>query len=488
MNLRGPGLVGCLGLVALCLSVISGCDDQPEKSRAPAHPLAGQTVTVSFPAGSGFGDAWKAAVEEWAEQTGAKCTLSEYSRTTDGSKDLPTADVIVLAYADLANFQASDRLARIPDNGPLGEASGGWLDLFPGVRERVLTLSGRPSLVPISCPVLTCYLRGDLLAKAGLKAPATWDDYQALLQTLPKWAPGLSAVEPWGPESRATLFLSRALPEVKKPGSYSVYFDIDTGTPLIDSPGFARALAQSVAQFHKLSDSMRLGVADCRRLVLSGKAAMAISLESGRVDEKPIERAPGVSLVFARLPGTRQVYDRRTKNWEVSAEEQPNYATLAPVGGLAIGVSKSTPAERAEAAWSLVTFVGMDRYQQALANVPKSVCRESQLGKAADWLGQELHTDELYSYLGVTAECLRTTNLSPELPVIGRAEFRKSLTDGITNALEGKATPEVALKDVADRWRAISAGLGVERVRDSYRACLGLSPVLKLPDIPNAHR
>jgi ABC-type glycerol-3-phosphate transport system substrate-binding protein len=165
-----------------------------------------------------------------------------------------------------------------------------------------------------------------------------------------------------------------------------------------------------------------------------------------------------------------------------------NYATLAPIGGLALAVSKAAPAERAEAAWNLVTFLSLDRFQQALANVPKSVCRESQLAKAVDWIGPELRTDELYGYLGVTAESLRTTNLSPELPVIGRAEFRRTLTEGITAALDKKLTPEAALKEVGERWNAISAGFGVERIRDSYRDCIGLSPVLKLPEFQGSRR
>jgi hypothetical protein len=211
---------------------------------------------------------------------------------------------------------------------------------------------------------------------------------------------------------------------------------------------------------------------------------MAISLEPGRHDPKPIERAPGVSLLLARLPGARQVYDRRANSWEMLPDGEVNHATLAPVGGLAMAVAKSTPTERSEAAWHLVNFLGLERYQQALATVPKSVCRESQLANAMDWISPELRTDEMYGYLAVTAESLRTTNLSPELPVISRTELRRSLTEGITSALEGKATPEAALKEVADRWRAISAGFGVERMRDSYRACLGLGPVLKLPDIP----
>ncbi len=482
--------MGCLGLglLASC-SRFPGCEDKPEKPHAPAHPFAGQTVAVSVPAGSGFGDAWKAALDEWAEQTGAKCSLAEYTRGAGGLKELPAGDVVVLAYADLPTVESASRLARIPESAQAGDVSAGWIDFFPGLRERVLTIAGRPTLVPISCPVLTCYLRSDLLAKAGLKPPATWDDYQTLLDTLPKWAPGLTAVEPWGEDSRASLFLSRALPEVKKTGNYSVFFNIDTGTPLIDSPGFARALTRSVEHLAKLSpESIKLTPADCRRLIFGGKAAMALAYEPGRSDDKPIERAGGVSLIFARLPGSRQVYDHPAKSWETMPDGDINRATLAPLGGLTMAVSKAVPAERAEAAWNLVTFLSIDRYQQALANVPKSVCRESQLAKAVDWIGPELRTDELYGYLAATSESLRTTNLSPELPVIGRTEFRKSLTDGITAALEKKATPEAALKEVADRWNAISAGFGVERIRDSYRDCIGLSPVLKLPDIPGSRR
>jgi ABC-type glycerol-3-phosphate transport system substrate-binding protein len=489
MNSRRLGFLGCLGVVCSALLLITGCDDKPDKTRVPAHPFAGQTVTVAFPAGYGFGDAWKAALDEWSEQTGAKCNSIQYTRGPGGLKELPAGDVVVLAYADVPEIAPAEHLARLPDGSQVGEVSGGWNDFFTGLREHVLTISGRPTLVPISCPVLACYLRGDLLAKAGLKPPATWDQYQSLLEALPKWAPGLTAAEPWGEDFRATLFLARALPLVKKSGSYSVCFDIDSGAPLIDSGGFIRALSESVAQASKLSpDSIKLTPADCRHLVLSGKAAMAIAYETGRADEKPIERAPGSSLVFVRLPAAREVYDRHANHWDKLPEGETNYATLAPVGGLVMAVSKSTPAERVEAAWNLVNFITIDRYQQALATVPKSVCRESQLAKAVDWIGPELRTDEVYGYLAVMAESLRTTNLSPELPVLGRAEFRKSLTDGITAALEKKATPEAALKEVSERWKAISAGFGVERVRDSYRACLGLTPVLKLPDVSSRQR
>ncbi len=430
---------------------------------------------MAFPSGQGFGDSWRAALDEWAEQTGAKCKLAEYNRAAGGLKELPAGDVLVLPFADLPTIDAAERLARIPEGTQAGESSSDWIDFFHGLRDRVLTISGRPTLVPISCPVLACYLRSDLLAKAGLKPPQTWDDYQTLLDTLPKWAPGLTAVEPWSPDFRSTVFLARALPDVMKPGNYSVYFDIDTGAPLIDSPGFARALETSLAQVPKLSpDSLKLGPAECRRLVFAGKAAMALSFESGRADEKPIERAAGVSLTFVRLPGVRQIYDRQTKAWEPPPNGEINYATLAPIGGLALAVAKSTPADRAEAAWNLVNFQGVERFQQALANVPKTVSRETQLAKAIDWTGPDLRTDEIYSYLGVTAESLRTANLSPELPVVGRAEFRRALLTASQPRWRKKRRPKPPSPKSAiggKRFRRPLASSGSATVTGRASAC-----------------
>jgi ABC-type glycerol-3-phosphate transport system substrate-binding protein len=480
MKVRRLGLLGILGVVACWLMTVPGCnEDEPGQAKPLANPFAGQTITVACPAGAGFGDAWKAALDEWAEQTGTTCKFNEYTPGS-ASKGLPAGDVIVMAYADVPEFAVHGRLSRIPREIQAGAEN--WVDFFPGVRERLLMIGSRPSLVPISCPVLTCYLRGDLLSKAGLKPPTTWDEYQTLLETLPKWAPGLTAVEPWGPDFRATMFLARALPYVKNSGDLSVYFNIETGAPLIDSPGFARALTQAVAAVSKLSsDCKSLTPADCRRLILTGNAAMAISMDPGRAGEKPIARAPGAALSFCRIPGARQVYNRQSAAWESDRGRDVNYATLAPVGGLAIGVAKSTHEKTSEAAWNLVAFLTVDRYEQALATVAKSACRESQAAKGVDWLGPELHTDELYGYLAVTAESLRPTNPSPELPVLARVEFRKALTDGITAALEGKVQPEAALKEIAQRWNAISVEIGVDKIRDSYRAGLGISPVLKIP-------
>ena len=475
-----------LAVLLFGLLALVGCED--EESGQPGvsqHPFAGEAVTVAVPKGLGLTESWKGLLDEWSEQTGATYRLVEYAARSEhagGSaekKDLPQADLIVLPFDELGEFV--DRLAMMPPGMLTGDAVKDWLDLFAGLRERVLSVGGSPALIPYACPVLTCYLRRDLLEKAELKPPRTWEEYQALVDSISKWAPGLSVVEPWGPDFRATMFAARALPLVKSPGNYSVFFDIETADPLIDSPGFVRALEQSLAALPKMaSDTKNLSPADCRQLILSGKAAMAISFEPGRTDIKKIERPAGISLSFVRLPGARQSYNHSANAW-TTAEQEVNDATLAPFTGLAAGVLKGVPPKRADAAWNLATFLGLEHYEQAFLNAPKSVCRESQLSAAATWVSPDLRTNELFGYQGVTAESLRQSNISAELPVVGHAKFRQALTDGLTAALEGKSTPAAALKGVADRWRVITKELGLERVRDSYRRCLGLPAALNVP-------
>ena len=167
---------------------------------------------------------------------------------------------------------------------------------------------------------------------------------------------------------------------------------------------------------------------------------------------KPIERPAGISLSFVRLPGTRQIYSRDAQRRGPRLPDQGiNDATLAPFAGLAAGVSKGIPPKRAEAAWNLASFLSLDRYEQAFVNAPKSVCRESQLSGTATWVSPDLRPNELFSYCGATAESLRQSNISAELPVVGRPRFRQALTEGLTAALEGKASPETALKGVAEQ-------------------------------------
>ena len=137
------------------------------------------------------------------------------------------------------------------------------------------------------------------------------------------------------------MFLARALSVVKGPGTFSVCFDIDSGEPLIDSPGFVRGLEQSLKAVSKMpADVKTLAPADCRRLMLTGKAAIG-DRRSSRAG--PISnRSSGPRGFRCRSSACRErgrstaIAPRRGRN----REQGVNDPTLAPFAGLAAGVAK----------------------------------------------------------------------------------------------------------------------------------------------------
>lgn len=451
-----------------------------------------------MPAGLDLKDNWQLLLAEWSEQTGAQTRLLEYPARNDGQADggLPpaSADLLVFPVTRMAELASGDRLAPIPEN-QLAQGNLAWRDVFAGLRENMLSVENRPVAVPVSAPVLVCYYRRDLLEKHGHSPPRTWTDYQRLCESLDEWAPGKTVAEPWGPKFRATMFLARAAPYAMHPGHVSLFFDYSTGKPLIDNPAFVRALDEVRAAVKTMpSEVLDYTPQDCRRAFFAGKAALAITLETGpgnpplpfasgsgpeRADatsQEPTERSAKMRVGFCRLPGVREVYNRSTGEWEPSRDEVHD-TTLAGFAGLCAGVSAAGRQKEQTAAWNLLRTLVLDNRQAAFPAPLSSPCRESHLGQPAAWVGEPMTDGEGRFYLESVAESLRARQLATALPVVGRSRFRAALSAGVTEVLTREATPKHALGRVAERWRQISEKIGAARVRDSYRRHLGLRPL-----------
>ena len=343
----------CLPLAAAVFTGCFGNSSEPDPNAPQERPFVGRTVRVVAPHEIAERPDWQIMLDEWGEQTGAEWTLTPFDFTSGDS--LPDHDVLVLPTSNVQSLGSTAPLAPIPleRQGPERLA---WLDLFQGLRERVASIDGKPAVVPVSSPVLVLYYRRDLLENAGLRPPETWADYQTLLEKLDEWAPGLTAVEPWGEEFRATMFLARAASYAKHPGNYSFDFDISTGDPLIGTPGFARALEDAVKAVAKMPVEVRtFSPADCRRAFFEGRAALAIAYETGpgnpilpggrpdtgsneereetsaRDDTDSDASRPSheFSAGFVRLPGSREVYNPSSERWESPPGQGVNRVTLA---------------------------------------------------------------------------------------------------------------------------------------------------------------
>ena len=245
----------------LALPALAGCPDQkPSETVAEPLPFAGQEIRIGVPPDMGFRTTWEGPLNEWEAQTGAKVHLEEILQPGAGEPitifsgtTAPTMALFPLERA--GELIAAGSLAPLPDV-LRGDGTDGvnWSDVFQGpARQDMRHGKGSRFFSPCLLQSLVCYYRQDLLQAAGLKPPQTWDEsIQQLLDKLESWAPGLNAVEPWSEEFRATMFLARAVSVAQHPGQYSLFFDIDTGEPLIDNPAFVQALQMAQRALAKM--------------------------------------------------------------------------------------------------------------------------------------------------------------------------------------------------------------------------------------------
>jgi len=490
MKRSGVSAGFCGGSFLLVL-VLSGCAaEKPEP--ADVRPFVGRQLNVVVPAGFGFADAWELPLIEWSQQTGAEAGLVEYDATGKPTEltqrirssfeaDSGAETVIFFPATEMALLAADGLLAPLPESA-LNSGNLDWLDFFNGLREKIAVVGDNAMAVPSACPVLVCYYRADALEAAGLSPPQTWDEYAELVKTIEAWAPDLSAVEPWSEQFRATMFLARATAYAQHPENFSLFFDISTGEPLIDGPGFVRALEEFVAIRGSMPETIAgYSPAECRRELLSGRAAIGIAYETqADRDNDPTTtdgewpaRAAHVRLGCCRLPGSREVYDLSSQSWGQPPGGGINQVTLTGFDGWMAGVASGS-SEPASAAWNLLSALAASDVAAVYPEGTRTLCRNSQLPEISSLIGSGLSPGEARNYGTAVAASLNDVRVVAELPMQGRAELRQTLTAGVTQVLEGAAEPQAALHQVAEKWRQTRSQIGSDRLTNSYRLSLGL--------------
>jgi len=481
-------------LVLLIAAMLAGCDDSPEVE-TNENPFLSVKVNIAVPAGHDFAEPWGVALDEWMAITHASVELTEY--TLEAGKPLSQSwpedvvpDVILFPTYRAAELDEAGLLAAMPVEVRKDEDLA-WLDYFDGVRKYVTPLQRSPAIVPAGTPVLTCYYRQDLFKAAELSPPSTWTEYQELVTTVGDWGNGLPVVEPWSESFRASMFLARSASVVKHSGFFSTLFDIETGAPLIATRGYQKTLNDVVTNLHKLPpEVLSYSPADCRRLILSGKAAMAITMETGegnpdlyfasssseQTDKQEWTRSNSINIGFCPLPGSEEAFNRSTSEFEAPLSGDINRVSLTGFAGLSMGVTVSEDNVKRAAAWNLlVTLISEPTYSTVFTSGRRQLCRSSQAEAPSMWVGVNLEDDEAQAYVAAVQNSLRGTQVIKELPVIGADQFRAALTAGISKALSKEAAPAEALSEIDQAWAAISKEVGVDKVRNSYRRSLGLT-------------
>lgn len=470
-------------LVAAGLIVLCGCPagSQPTNRTENTQPFKGQEVTLVVPASLQLPALWEVVGQEWMEQTGATLRWSEYS--SEGGKSLqdslaePVPNGGRLILFPLEELSRIDRFLEPIDTGKTPELD--LKDVFKGLRERIVSRNRTPVAVPTSAPVLLCYYRADLLKAAGLKPPETWDDYQALLDSLDRWAPGLTAVEPLATGFGATLLSARTLAYAKHPENYSVWFDLESGDPMLNSTGFQEAIDVAVRAWKKMPPSITaLSPLECRQQILAGKAALAIGHEpvSGSKSSSG-ERAPAIEVGVCRLPGSRRVYNTNSKRWDSLPQASIHAPGLSGFDGSAIGVGLGDSVAKDPAAWHLFSTLVGTQFETNWAHLPKSPCRESQVSTATSWNESGLTIEEASRAVDAVAQMLRDNQVVSASPTPIDPDLHRLTEKMIGRLLNGDLDTAMALQELQDEFEDVVSKVGKETFRADYRRGLGLPPL-----------
>ncbi|MBD3673795.1 MAG: extracellular solute-binding protein [Planctomycetaceae bacterium] len=462
------------------LSLPLGCDSDDDEDRQVIEEVitfSDEVVTILYPQEIEGALSWKPPLDEWKAQTLGQVELVVYSDLDELLEKQvadPASNMILFyprtEFAKIGSkklFQPIPEILQGPDDLDLR-------DLFDALGNSVIEWNGEPAVIPIREPMLLLYYRSDLLEAAGKEPPASWDEYRELLKSLSNWAPGLTAVEPWGPDYRPVSYLTHTLPYAKTRGNYSVFFDYRSGEPLVDSPGFAEGIAQCRELLPLLApESLQMSPDDCIDEIRQGRAAMAIGSafdsvsDSGgtpKPDDYPVSVVP--------IPGAAKVFDSGRDSWR-DLEGEVNRVMVTGWDGLSVSILKGVRGEENTAAWNLLRSLLIDYSANSFVPGYRTSTRLSTSTQI--WSPRFPHLNER-SHVEAVSESLKESEVVPALMIDHRDEFLKELSTMIDQAIIEKAvSPHEALATLATRWSELMEKYGREETLSSYASGLGVT-------------
>ncbi|OYD87561.1 ABC transporter substrate-binding protein [Nostoc sp. 'Peltigera membranacea cyanobiont' 213] len=370
-----------------------------------------------------------------------------------------------------------------------------WEDIAPIFRNVSATYKGRIYSIPLDGDFHMVYYRSDLLKEPGLTPPETWEQYLAIAKRFhgkdlngdgkPDYG---SCISKRAHENSTSMLISIATPFLQSLGTaQGAFFDPDTMKPLVNNPGFAKAMdIYKQTMDYGVPHDENLGGSKARELFITGRCALTI--DWGDVGPLSIDRS--VSKVMNKVgavitPGTTQVLDRKTNQLVACdkftcpyAIDGVNHAPYAANVGWTGVVYAKAAANVKDAAYSFLSYMS----QPAQSNVDVTIgttgfnpYRISQFENSDPWIKAGLSSEVANNYLGAIGVSLNSSNIVLNLSIPHNQQYQFEVLDAVVSKfLVKKITKEEAMQQIAQGWEQITNQVGRESQRAAYRASLGL--------------
>ena len=365
-------------------------------------------------------------------------------------------------------------------------------DIAPYFREFGQKVGGKTKLLMVDGDFQMVYYRNDVLEKAGLQPPKTWEDYIDVASKIHDMDMNGDGVPDYG----SCIFKKRnaqsyfaiqtiAASIVQTQGTaQGFHFDNATMKPLINNDGWKKAfeLYKETGKYGP-PEELNMDIGDTRALFKAGRCGLLIEWgDPGTLQLDPDATAVKGLIYAVGAVGSKEVLDRATgKLVPVSPETAPNavdginYAPFAAFGGWAGAINaKADPAKKA-AAYAFLSY--MNQAAESNVDVTRGATgynpyRLSQLASTDLWVAAGMPEALAVNYLGAINGALNNANMASDMKIPGAQKYTGVVLDTeLARYLAGEITVDEALANIEAGWEEITEDFG----RDEQIAAQGLA-------------
>lgn len=271
-------------------------------------------------------------------------------------------------------------------------------------------------------------------------------------------------------ESRATAY-------AKHPGDPAWLFDPDTMKPRVNNPAFVRAI-QDVLDVMADQPADQIN-ADPGTTGFQEFLAGTGSMLSWWGDIGSSARTSDTSVVgdvvgFSMLPGSDDVYNNATGQWENTPNEAPNMAYIG--WGVYVMATVDGDAKKHKAAWSAAAHLGGKDIALWMSAYPSGFqpYRNSQFNYD-EWEAAGYDRAFIQDYLGSNLDSYNHPNAAIEPRIPGIFQYYSVAEDELAKTYAGQyASAQEGADAIAAAWDKITDQIGRESQIKLYKASLGM--------------
>jgi multiple sugar transport system substrate-binding protein len=274
------------------------------------------------------------------------------------------------------------------------------------------------------------------------------------------------------------FYASRATAYAKNPNSPAWLFGPDDMKPYINNPAFARMLQDMVDVVPiEPADQINADLIATMNQFLGGTGAMCVHW--GDVGSNVYTNDASIvqdKVSFSILPGSPDVYNNETGEWDVLGEGQANFSpNEAYIGWGLYVMQKAEERGVSEAAWDLAAHLGGTDISTWLSIYPSGFqpYRNSHFD-AAYWENAGYPAEFTESYLASQSDSYNHPNGAIEPRIPGIFDYYIAAEEEMARAVAGEKEVQQALDDTAAKWEEITERNGRDQQIALYKAALGL--------------